>query len=128
MELEMFDKVLLKTGETAFIVEIFDDGAAYEMDINKKDGKIVTDTVWADQIEKKLQIPPVGNGRWYFYTHFKKGKVNDMGEMMSFPETPEEFVKQYSFQDKKEEYTNGSELIPVFRVEQMIDHYFRERR
>ena len=54
MELEMFDKVLLKTGETAFVVEIFDDGAAYEMDIDKKDGKIVTDTVWPDQIEKKL--------------------------------------------------------------------------
>lgn len=59
---------------------------------------------------------------------FKKGKVNNMGEMMNFPETPEEFVKQYSFRDKKKEYTNGSELIPVFRVEQMIDHYFRERR
>ena len=55
MRLEMFDKVLLKTGETAFIVEIFDDGAAYEMDINKKDGKTVTDTVWPDQIEKKLR-------------------------------------------------------------------------
>ncbi len=51
-----------------------------------------------------------------------------MGEMMNFPETPEEFVKQYSFRDKKEEYTNGSELIPVFRVEQMIEHYFKERR
>lgn len=54
MKLEMFDKVKLKTGETAFIVEIFDDGVAYEMDINKKDGKIVTDTVWQNQIEKKL--------------------------------------------------------------------------
>ena len=54
MNLEMFDKVLLKTGETAFVVEIFDDGAAYEMDNNKKDGKIVTDTVWPNQIEKKL--------------------------------------------------------------------------
>lgn len=54
MELEMFDKVLLKTGETAFIVEVFDNGAAYEMDITKKDGKIATDTVWPDQIEKKL--------------------------------------------------------------------------
>ena len=50
MRLEMFDKVLLKTGETAFIVEIFDDGAAYEMDINKKDGTPVTDTVWPYQI------------------------------------------------------------------------------
>lgn len=54
MKLERFDKGLLKTGEMAFIVEIFDNGAAYEMDINKKDGKIVTDTVWPDQIEKKL--------------------------------------------------------------------------
>lgn len=26
-------------------VEIFNDGTAYEMDINKNDGKIVTDTV-----------------------------------------------------------------------------------
>ena len=50
MRLEMFDKVLLKTGETAFIVEIFDDGAAYEMDINKKDVKTLTDTVWPYKI------------------------------------------------------------------------------
>lgn len=63
-----------------------------------------------------------------FIPIFKKGKVNDMGDMMSFPETPEEFLKEYSFKDKKGEYTNGSELIPVFRVEQMIDYYFRERR
>ena len=49
-----------------------------------------------------------------------------MGEMMSFPETPEEFLEQYSFADKKEEYTNGSELIPVFRVKQMFEHYFQE--
>lgn len=54
MKLEMFDKVLLKTGETAYIVEIFDDGTAYEMDINKKDGRIETDTIWSDQIERKL--------------------------------------------------------------------------
>ena len=54
MKLEMFDKVLLKTGETAFVVEVFDNGKAYEMDINKKDGKILTDTIWPEQIEKKL--------------------------------------------------------------------------
>lgn len=54
MDLKMFDKVLLKTGETAFIVEIFDNGAAYEMDINKENGKIVTDTVWPEQIDKKV--------------------------------------------------------------------------
>ena len=49
-----------------------------------------------------------------------------MGETMSFPETPEEFLEQYSFVDKKEEYTNGSELIQVFRVKQMLEHYFQE--
>lgn len=50
----MFDKVLLKTGETAYIVEIYDGGEAYEMDIDKQDGKIVTDTVFPEQIERKL--------------------------------------------------------------------------
>ena len=53
--LEMFDKVLLKSGETAYIVEIFNDGEAYEMDIHKKDGKIVRETIWPNQIEKKLR-------------------------------------------------------------------------
>lgn len=43
---------------------------------------------------------------------------------MEFPRTPEEFCGQYGFFDKDEVYTNGSLLIPVFRVEQMIEHYF----
>lgn len=54
MKLEMFDKVRLKTGETAFVVEIYNSGEAYEMDIDKSDGSIVTDTVWPHQIDKKL--------------------------------------------------------------------------
>lgn len=45
-------------------------------------------------------------------------------ENMPFPATPAEFIEQYSFKDKKEVYTNGAELISVFRVEQMIDHYY----
>lgn len=51
---KMFDQVLLKTGETAYIVEIYDSGKAYEMDIDKQDGKIITDTVFPEQIERKL--------------------------------------------------------------------------
>ena len=47
-----------------------------------------------------------------------------MATMMDFPKTVDEFIKQYSFKDKKEIYTNGSNLIPVFRVEQMLNHYF----
>ena len=44
-------------------------------------------------------------------------------ETMDFPATPAEFIEQYSFKDKKEVYTNGAELISVFRVEQLLEHY-----
>lgn len=54
MQLKLFDKVLLKNGETAYIVEIYNDGEAYEMDIDGREGQIRTDTVWANQIEKKI--------------------------------------------------------------------------
>lgn len=49
-----------------------------------------------------------------------------MAERMIFPKTPQEFLKEYSFKDNREIYTNGSMLIPVFRVEQMIAHYMYE--
>lgn len=45
-----------------------------------------------------------------------------MGEMMEFPETWEEFEKDYGFDDKEEVYTNGARLIPSFRVKQWLDH------
>lgn len=48
-----------------------------------------------------------------------------MSDMMNFPKTPLEFVKSYKFKDSDEIYTNGSELIPVFRVEQMLEHYYK---
>ena len=51
MKIEMFDKVLLKTGETAYIVEIYNQGEAYEADIDKTDGSIKTDTIWLQDIE-----------------------------------------------------------------------------
>lgn len=47
-----------------------------------------------------------------------------MGETMDFPKTPQEFIEQYKIKDSKEVYTNGSDLVPVFRVKQMIEHYF----
>lgn len=46
-----------------------------------------------------------------------------MGETMCFPETWEEFIRDYEFKDSKEVYTNGSMLIPSFRVKQMVKHY-----
>lgn len=45
------------------------------------------------------------------------------GESMKFPADPFEFVKQYSFKDEDKIYTNGIELIPAFRVEQLLNHY-----
>lgn len=45
-------------------------------------------------------------------------------DSMAFPKTAYEFIEQYSFKDEKQEYTNGAVLIPVFRVKQMVEHYF----
>lgn len=46
-----------------------------------------------------------------------------MGDMMQFPERWEDFLRDYEFEDSKRVYTNGSMLIPSFRVEQMMEHY-----
>ena len=48
----MFDKVLLKTGETAYIVEIYKQGEDYEADIDKKDGSIETEPIKYSDIVK----------------------------------------------------------------------------
>ena len=48
-----------------------------------------------------------------------ESKVN---EQMEFSETFEKFAKEYGFKDDKEVYTNGSELIPIFRVKQWLEH------
>lgn len=45
-----------------------------------------------------------------------------MADMMEFPETFDEFVISYGFIDAKKVYTNGSHLIPVFRVKQWLEH------
>ena len=45
-----------------------------------------------------------------------------MNDMMEFPVTFEKFAEEYGFKDTKEVYTNGSDLIPVFRVKQWLEH------
>lgn len=47
---------------------------------------------------------------------------------MEFPNTMKEFIDSFSFKDSEEVYTNGAELIPVFRVEQGFEHYAKEIR
>ena len=49
-----------------------------------------------------------------------------MNEMMTFPDTWEEFEKSYGFTDNEEVYTNGARLIPSFRVKQWLDHLSSE--
>lgn len=53
MKIKQYDKVLLKNGDYAYIVEIFDGGKVYIADINRKTG---TETDWLkpEDIEKKV--------------------------------------------------------------------------
>ncbi len=46
---------------------------------------------------------------------------------MCFPETWEEFRKQYRIVDTEKVYTNGAEMIPTFRVKQWLDHMESEQ-
>lgn len=56
--------------------------------------------------------------------HAENGKkVLRMGEMMQFPKRWEDFLHDYEFEDTRRIYTNGSRLIPSFRVKQMMEHY-----
>ena len=44
------------------------------------------------------------------------------GEMMTFPKTVDEFMEQYKIVDSDEVYTNGTELVPIFRMNQWFEH------
>lgn len=45
-----------------------------------------------------------------------------MNNQMEFPVNFEKFAKEYGFKDDKEVYTNGIDLIPIFRVKQWLEH------
>ena len=48
-----------------------------------------------------------------------------MSEIQEFPPTFETFISAYKFNDTNQVYTNGSDLIPTFRVMQGWEHYTR---
>ena len=48
-------------------------------------------------------------------------------DVMEYPESINGFFDKYGIWDRDEVYTNGCLLIPVFRVEQMVEHYFDDR-
>lgn len=45
-----------------------------------------------------------------------------MADMMTFPDTVEEFMEEYKLVDTEQVYTNGTELVPIFRMEQWFEH------
>ena len=45
-----------------------------------------------------------------------------MNDMMKFPDTVEEFMEQYKITDTEQIYTNGTELVPIFRMKQWFEH------
>jgi hypothetical protein len=51
-----------------------------------------------------------------------------MAERMIFPKTIRDFIKEYAIKDEEETYTNGSMMIPVFRMEQAHAYYGQEIR
>lgn len=54
MEINEFDKVLLKTGEIAYIADILKRGIAYVVDIDKADGDIETEVIEQEDIVRVL--------------------------------------------------------------------------
>jgi hypothetical protein len=54
MKIEQYDRVLLKDGNRASIVEIFDEGRTFLADIDK-DGDTYTEEIKIDDIKKVLK-------------------------------------------------------------------------
>lgn len=51
-----------------------------------------------------------------------------MSDCMISPNNWRKFLRDYSFKDSGKIYTNGAELIPVFRVEQLIEHLLAKHK
>ena len=45
-----------------------------------------------------------------------------MSDIMMFPKTVDEFMDMYKIVDSDEVYTNGAELVPIFRMKQWFEH------
>ncbi len=45
-----------------------------------------------------------------------------MSDMQTFPETVDEFMEYYKITDTEQVYTNGVELVPIFRMKQWFEH------
>lgn len=50
-----------------------------------------------------------------------------MADMMVFPDTVEEFMEQYKMVDRDQVYSNGTEYVPIYRMNQWFDHIKAQR-
>lgn len=50
-----------------------------------------------------------------------------MADRMTFPNTVEEFMEKYKIVDTYCVYTNGVEMVPIFRMQQWFDHVWQWR-
>ena len=48
-------------------------------------------------------------------------------DTMTFPATVEEFMEKYKIVDVDQVYTNGAELVPIFRMKQWFEHCTERR-
>lgn len=51
-----------------------------------------------------------------------------MADMMMFPSTVEEFMEQYKITDTEHIYTNGADLVHIFRMKQWFEHAAPEQK
>lgn len=49
-----------------------------------------------------------------------------MAEQAIFPDTVDEFMEQYKITDTDKVYTNGTDLVPIFRMKQWFEHLSEE--
>lgn len=45
-----------------------------------------------------------------------------MADCMEFPDTIEEFMEQYKVVDTEQVYSNSTEYVPIFRMNQWLEH------
>lgn len=108
------EEILNKLRETDIVIELTGEQAKamkHGMCAYSKDTKYHDEVLFIETDEEKLSA-------------FEQERSTDKccGEQMTFPETFEEFAEQYKIVDKEQVYTNGTELIPIFRVKQWLEH------
>lgn len=115
MKFQIIDKETGKEPSEHVIYDIARKGNLMQMDIDQfavcEDGQIIL-------------IDDCGSIAYCDMNRFEAKEIDNKtnNEVMNFPKTFKEFEEYYGFTDTEEVYTNGSRLIPVFRVEQWLEH------